>query len=428
MHLSSLLTSLRTALVIAATLPLPSASAPAPDRTTEEGEAQITDPIEECTPYTYPPVSDAMTAGKFPPIWAVADILANDANALAKYQSIQSKIPNIPPNGHQPQSIGGDFSGFNYPSNDPNCWWTNTHCTTPKITGLASDLIAAPEPNTLGYGFDDGPSCSHNVFYNFLQQNNQTASMFYIGSNIVNYPLEAQRALADGHEICVRKYTWSHSYTTALTNTQVFAEFYYTMEMIKLVIGVTPTCWRPPYGDVDDRVRAIAQALGLRNILWSYDSSDWRAGSGNFTNADVDVNYQALVTAAQQGTFDTAGTIMLTHEIGNATMSEAIKWYPQLKNAFKYIVPMGVATNVTHPYVETEYLLPTFEQYISGTTTLEPTAVPSTTSSSVQATPTSSFGSSTSQSQTTSGVRRSFGASSGLVVSAALMGMLRLMM
>lgn len=53
---------------------------------------------------------------------------------------------------------------------------------------------------------------------------------------------------------------------------------------------------------------------------------------------------------------------MLTHEIGNATMSEAIKWYPQLKNAFKYIVPMGVATNVTHPYVETEYLLPTFEQ------------------------------------------------------------------
>ena len=53
---------------------------------------------------------------------------------------------------------------------------------------------------------------------------------------------------------------------------------------------------------------------------------------------------------------------MLTHELSNDTMSEAIKWYPQLKDAFKYLVPVGVAANVTHPYVETEYLLPTFDQ------------------------------------------------------------------
>ena len=30
--------------------------------------------------------------------------------------------------------------------------------------------------------------------------------MFYIGSNVMNIPLEAQRVLADGHEICVREY------------------------------------------------------------------------------------------------------------------------------------------------------------------------------------------------------------------------------
>ena len=43
-------------------------------------------------------------------------------------------------------------------------------------------------------------------------------------------------------------------------------------------------------------------------------------------------------------------------------MSEAIKWYPQLKSAFKHLVPMGTATNVTYPYVETNYSLPTFAQ------------------------------------------------------------------
>jgi len=53
---------------------------------------------------------------------------------------------------------------------------------------------------------------------------------------------------------------------------------------------------------------------------------------------------------------------MLTHELTNFTMSEAVKFYTQLKAAFKYLVPMGVATNQTQPYVETNYSLPTFEQ------------------------------------------------------------------
>lgn len=37
-------------------------------------------------------------------------------------------------------------------------------------------VIDFVQPDTLGYGFDDGPNCSHNVFYNFLSQNNQKAS------------------------------------------------------------------------------------------------------------------------------------------------------------------------------------------------------------------------------------------------------------
>ena len=53
---------------------------------------------------------------------------------------------------------------------------------------------------------------------------------------------------------------------------------------------------------------------------------------------------------------------MLTHELNNFTMSEAIKFYPQLKAAFKYLVPVGVGYNWTQPYVETNYSLPTFDQ------------------------------------------------------------------
>ena len=33
-------------------------------------------------------------------------------------------------------------------------------------------------------------------------------AMFYIGSNVMNWPLEAQRGVTDGHEICVREYSY----------------------------------------------------------------------------------------------------------------------------------------------------------------------------------------------------------------------------
>jgi peptidoglycan/xylan/chitin deacetylase (PgdA/CDA1 family) len=77
------------------------------------------------------------------------------------------------------------------------------------------------------------------------------------------------------------------------------------MNAIKLVVGVTPTCWRPPYGDVDDRIRAIAKGLGLETVLWQYDSNDWQVGSTNVTPAQVDANYQALIQNVQNGTFNT---------------------------------------------------------------------------------------------------------------------------
>jgi hypothetical protein len=271
----------------------------------------------------------------------------------------------------------------------------------------------------LGYGFDDGPNCSHNAFYDYLQQNDQKATMFYIGSNVADWPLEGMRALADGHEICV--HTWSHRYMTALTNEEVFAEFYYTMEIIKLVIGITPTCWRPPFGDVDDRVRAFAHALGLRTIIWKYDSNDWRAGTGNVTDANVDANYEALIQNAQNGTFSTGGTIMLTHELNNFTMAEAVKFYDQLKSAFKYLVPMGVAANITQPYVETNYSQPDFAQYIAGTTTLSGGGAASPTGSSGQSSSSGTHGSNSAS--------HSYGALGGLAVSAAFVGsMLRLLM
>lgn len=121
---------------------------------------------------------------------------------------------------------------------------------------------------------------------------------------------------------------------TALTSDEVFAELYYTIQAIKLATNVTPSCWRPPFGDVDDRVRAIANALGLQTIIWQYDSNDWKVGINGVTQDTVNQNYQKLVDAANSGTFASQGAIMLTHELNNYTMQTAMDWYDRLNDAF----------------------------------------------------------------------------------------------
>lgn len=202
------------------------------------------------------------------------------------------------------------------------------------------------------------------------------------------------------------------------------------MKAIKLVLGVTPTCWRPPFGDVDDRIRAIANGLGLRTIIWRYDSFDWEAGLDGITVQDVDNNYQQIITAAQNGTLNTGGVIMLTHELNNFTMQTAVQYYNMLKSTFKALVPVGVALNKTQPYVETNYSLPTFESYTGGSVTNSSTGSSSPSSTgkgssteSSSASPTSggsSSGSSGSSSQSGSGASHVAGVSVAAVLAATL--------
>ncbi|KAF9449351.1 carbohydrate esterase family 4 protein [Macrolepiota fuliginosa MF-IS2] len=345
---------MRTAILILITL----TSCWAQNRTTEADEAAIKDPNAECSPYSYAPL--VAQRASFPASWKPAKIMPNDTAAQARWQAIASSIPNTPP---KPAPGSANAAQFHYGANDPDCWWTDTQCVTPKLPGLPPDVADVPEPSTLGYGFDDGPNCSHNAFYDYLASQNQKATMFFIGSNILDWPLETQRALTDGHEICV--HTWSHSPMTSLASPDAFAELYYShprMQIIKLVAGVTPTCWRPPYGDTDDRIRAIANAMGLRTIIWKYDSNDWEFGTGGTTKAKIDANYQAFIDKALNGSFASNGAIILTHELDNFTMQEAIDFHDRLKSAFKYIVPVAVALNKTQPYVETNITMPTFEQ------------------------------------------------------------------
>jgi len=60
---------------------------------------------------------------------------------------------------------------------------------------------------------------------------------------------------------------------TSLSNEVAMAELAWTMQIISdSTGGRVPKFWRPPYGDSDNRIRAIAKhVLGLTQINWNFE-------------------------------------------------------------------------------------------------------------------------------------------------------------
>jgi len=136
-----------------------------------------------------------------------------------------------------PFTAGGDPSN---PKAIPveACDWTETNC-------INKDIIQCPK-GVWGLTYDDGPTEFSEKLYDVLDKTNQKATLFYIGSNIIQNWQAARRACGAGHQIAV--HTWSHHPSTSLTNEQFVAEVKYTEMAIKEICGFTPTYFRvsPP--------------------------------------------------------------------------------------------------------------------------------------------------------------------------------------
>ncbi|KAI7906997.1 chitin deacetylase 2 [Cokeromyces recurvatus] len=307
------------------------------------------DPFKECVYYNPDPAVININPAEWPTVWVKAT--SNGMNETEEFRNLYnsidwSKAPDIPVR----TAVDGvlDMSGYNATA-DPDCWWSASGCVTPKLPDVNKDIYYCPEPETWGLTYDDGPNCSHNAFYDFLQEKELKATLFYIGSNVIDWPYGAMRGIKDGHQIAC--HTWSHPLMTTFTNEEVLAEFYYAQKAIKLATGLTPRFWRPPYGDIDNRVRWIATQLGLTAVVWSEDTNDWSAVSPA-TIPPVEQNYEAFIEMGKNGTFAETGNIVLSHELTNITMSLAMKYLPDIMSSYKHVVNVATCHNISYPYFE----------------------------------------------------------------------------
>ncbi|KAI8901635.1 hypothetical protein BC833DRAFT_518636, partial [Globomyces pollinis-pini] len=197
------------------------------------------------------------------------------------------------------------------------------------------DITQCPNANQWGLTYDDGPSVDASHYDTegvraALKSNNFKATFFLVGSRAVLLPAsEIQKTIDEGHEIGT--HTWSHMPMTSLTNAQIVAEMKYTESLLYQSIGKVPVLFRPPYGDIDNRVRAIVTALGYKVVMWSVTPGYVR---DSFDTSGAGVN--ATVRNIQSWFVSQPGFISLQHDTNTLTSNIAIQALASIKNSTRF--------------------------------------------------------------------------------------------
>ncbi|KAH7927343.1 hypothetical protein BV22DRAFT_1031952, partial [Leucogyrophana mollusca] len=224
-------------------------------------------------------------------------------------------------------------------------WWTCGGYTR------ATDIVACPDKLTWGVSFDDGPGFYSKELLDYLAEKNVTSTFFVVGSRVIERPAVLVEEYMAGHEIAV--HTWSHRPLTSLTTEQVVAELGWSRKSIKEVLGVTPTLMRPPFGDIDDRVRAISLAMGMVPVIWTrtpsgatFDTNDWKVPGGVVTGPQSFATFEAILGNA---TLLDTGFVVLEHDLYPQTVDLAIGY--TLPAAMNYnpkltLEPIGYCNNI----------------------------------------------------------------------------------
>ncbi|CAE6458846.1 unnamed protein product [Rhizoctonia solani] len=295
------------------------------------------------TPGTKSPINGApdlpaatINLASYPTFMSAPDVNSPEVKQwIAEVAASGVEIPNIPKNVAAPAGSGQSLCQINpeaaLKSNaQGNCWWSCGSCTRD------TDIDTCPDKMTWGLTFDDGPSPYTPKVLNYLEEQKLKATFYVIGSNVIDKPAILQATYLAGHEIAL--HTWSHRALTTLSNEEIIAELGWNMKAIKDVTGVTPKGMRPPYGDIDDRVRAICKAMKLTPVMWTtegelqYDSNDWRVNDGSQTGPQLLQTFNSLLDRASQLN---TGFVSLQHDLYAQTVNMAVG----------YFLPAGVSHN-----------------------------------------------------------------------------------
>ena len=178
---------------------------------------------------------------------------------------------------------------------------------------VPADVPAEVERPLIALTFDDGPlRVTTQPLLDGLEQRGVNATFFLIGEQIVGNEDLVRRMEEQGHQVGI--HTYDHVILTGLNRTDFDAQVEKSRAVLKNVLGHNDFLLRPPYGALDEGVRAMA---GCPIILWSVDPEDWR-----------DKNTRRVVSHIKEQAFD--GAIILLHDIYPQSVQAALQVVDEL--------------------------------------------------------------------------------------------------
>jgi peptidoglycan/xylan/chitin deacetylase (PgdA/CDA1 family) len=199
----------------------------------------------------------------------------------------------------------------------------STPPSTPVKPLPPNPTLAAGKGKVLFLTFDDGPDPTWTPqVLATLAQYGAHATFFELGEMQSEHTGLREQVLAAGNTIGSHSIT--HPQLTAVSPAKRHHEIF---------DGPHSTCFRPPYGATNTKVRAEIKAAGMVQVLWDVDPRDWaRPG----TSAIV----HNILTHAH------SGRIVLMHDGGgNRTQTVA---------ALKQVLPVLKAQGYTFPAMQCE--------------------------------------------------------------------------
>ncbi|SFS59814.1 polysaccharide deacetylase family protein [Marininema halotolerans] len=109
-----------------------------------------------------------------------------------------------------------------------------------------------------------------------LDKEHVKATFFLDGSWLSKHEQEARLILAQGHEI--GNHAYSHPMMSRLNRAKATQEIQRTESFIRK-LGTRSHFFAPPSGDFTQQTVEVAHGLGMKTVMWTVDTVDWRKTS-----------------------------------------------------------------------------------------------------------------------------------------------------
>ena len=177
-----------------------------------------------------------------------------------------------------------------------------------EAADAGAQVQEAAGPKLIALTFDDGPRRSTTTaLLDGLAERGVKATFFLIGAQVEDNRDVVRRMDREGHQIGI--HTYDHVQLTDLNRADLDAQVEKTRSTLKAVLDHNDFLLRPPYGILDDSVKAWA---GCPIILWSIDPEDW-------SDQNTDRVVQEVTAQARDG------GIILMHDIFPESVDAALQ-------------------------------------------------------------------------------------------------------